>query len=518
MTAPGTERLELLLEVGRLLSSKLELPELLVSVLSLASRVVNAETASLLLLDERTQELYFDVALGLGEEASRMRLKVGQGIAGTVAATRRPEIINEVQKDPRWSAAMDHQSGFTTRSILAVPIVLKGRLLGVVEAINKNGGVFDEADRAAFDAFASQAAVAIDNARLFASLREEKFKLNSIFAQMHDGAILADAAGKVLLANDAARRFLGAEIPNLADGFANMGLTPSLSRLLSSEAPVQDFAAVRKEPTLLVVAGRVTRAPLAVSEGRLFVFRDETESWRQERLKRSFLSLISHKLKTPLASVIGFSDILLGELDPAQTDPARYKIVKTINEQSAKVGELVDKLLRYTVVESPEATLDVQSVSVDEAVAEALKGLRDKIASRNAKVDYRPSGMTLPLDRGLFVEAVKNLIENALKFDPKPSPNVGMRAAVEGDWAALSVSDLGPGIPPEAQLRVFSRFHQVEKDFTGQIDGMGLGLAFVKRVCELHGGHVDLQSKLGAGTTVTLTLPRKRPAGGSFVH
>src|SRR5476649_2743907 len=99
MVSREAQRLELLLEVGRLLSSKLELAELLTTVLELASRVVDAETASLLLLDPTANELYFDVALGLGPEASKVRLKLGQGIAGTVAQTRKPEIINEVRND-----------------------------------------------------------------------------------------------------------------------------------------------------------------------------------------------------------------------------------------------------------------------------------------------------------------------------------------------------------------------------------------------------------------------------------
>ena len=147
MAARDSQRLELLLEMGRLLSSKLELADLLATVLRLASRVVDAETASLLLLDEKTQELYFDVALDLGEDAAKVRLKPGQGIAGTIAQTRKPEIINEAAKDPRWSPQMDEKSGFTTRSILAVPLLLKGRLLGVVEALNKQGGAFDERSR-----------------------------------------------------------------------------------------------------------------------------------------------------------------------------------------------------------------------------------------------------------------------------------------------------------------------------------------------------------------------------------
>ncbi|MDE2144076.1 MAG: HAMP domain-containing histidine kinase, partial [Elusimicrobia bacterium] len=123
-----------------------------------------------------------------------------------------------------------------------------------------------------------------------------------------------------------------------------------------------------------------------------------------------------------------------------------------------------------------------------------------------------PSGLTVSADRGMLVEVVKNLVENALKFDPTPSPVVAVRVKADDDRAALSVTDLGPGIPPEAHGAVFSRFHQVEKDFTGQMEGMGLGLPFVKKVAELHGGHATLRSKLGEGTTVTVTWPRRRPA------
>ena len=107
----------------------------------------------------------------------------------------------------------------------------------------------------------------------------------------------------------------------------------------------------------------------------------------------------------------------------------------------------------------------------------------------------------------MAVEVVKNLVENAIKFDTGEAPVVTVRARGDGRRAVLTVSDNGPGFPPEAHEAVFSRFHQVEKDFTGQQDGMGLGLPFVKKVAELHGGTVALSSTLGHGATVTVTWP-----------
>jgi len=513
MNARESRRLELLFDMGRLLASKLELPDLLKTVLELAAEIVDAETGSLLLLDEAAQELYFDVALGLGDQLAKVRLKVGQGIAGTVAKSRRAEIINEVRKDPRWSPRMDEQTGFVTRSILAAPILVKGRLLGVVEAINKRDGGFDAEDLSAFEAFASQAAVAIENARLFASLKEERFKLETVFSQMQDGAVLTDASGKVLLANAAAAGLLGAVPKDAAGAFAGLETVPPVAELLAAEKGGAPFVATRREPTLFVLAGRVTRAPLSVGEGRLFVFRDDTEASRQEMLKRTFLSLVSHKLKTPVAVVIGFSDLLLGDLDPATTDPNRYKSIKTINEQATKVGVLLEKLLRFVAVEDPEAVVACTDVHIDEAIAQAVAGVAKRAEERGAKITAPASGLIARVDRVMIVEALKGLLDNALKFDASSAPAVTVTAkSLPGGGLALSVADRGPGIPPEAREAVFSRFHQVEKDFTGQQDGMGLGLAYVRRVAELHGGTARLESTLGAGTTVTISLPAPRDA------
>ncbi|MEK9145853.1 MAG: GAF domain-containing protein, partial [Elusimicrobiota bacterium] len=235
MAVSPKEDLEILLEAGNLLAAKLDLSELLTTIMKLAARIVDAETGSLFLVDERTQELYFHVALGLPPEVAKIRLKMGQGIVGVTAQEGKPQIVNDVSKDPRWSKKVDKDSGFVTRSILAVPVVLKGRLIGVVEAINKIEGIFTPRDVRIFEAFAAQAAVAIDNARLFASLSEEKAKLSTLFDEMTDAAVLCDGEGKVLLANGAARKFFpggGGEGFSLEEAFAGLDVSPSLVSVL----------------------------------------------------------------------------------------------------------------------------------------------------------------------------------------------------------------------------------------------------------------------------------------------
>ncbi len=174
------------------------------------------------------------------------------------------------------------------------------------------------------------------------------------------------------------------------------------------------------------------------------------------------------------------------------------------------MSELVDKLLSYTTIESPDVQVVIEAFALDAATGDALAAMKERFEERGVVVDAPKTGITLMGDKRLFVEALKNLLDNAVKFNSKPAPLVILRTEAEGDWAAITLGDDGPGIPPEEHERVFSRFHQVEKDFTGQQEGMGLGLAFVRKVAILHGGNAVLRSKLGTGTEVTMTVPRRR--------
>lgn len=512
------ESLQVLLDVCLLLSSKVDLPELLKTILSLASRVVNAETASLLLLDAQTQELYFDVALGLDPAVSKIRLKMGQGIAGAVAQTGKPAIINDAKSDPRWSSTVDKQSGFQTRSILAVPMTIKGKLVGVVEAINHLHGPFGDIDLRLFEAFASQAAIAIDNARLFASLQEEKAKLDTAFNEMRDGVILTDEAGTVLLANPAASRFLGLSggpATSLSTAFAATRVVPSFEKLASRSNEPVPFEVVRDKPKRLILAGTAYSFKFQAvgskqaTYGRFFVFRDVTEERQEELLKRSFLSLVSHKLMTPLVSITGYSEVLLMDGDlPKPTLSA----LTAISGQGKKLADLVEKLLAFTNLEGLDpATLKQQSFPIDRAVEQATAALQKLLDAQKAEIVVESApDVTVFGDPSLIRDALKNLIENGAKFNTKEKKRISIRSEAQDDFVIVRIEDNGPGIPPEDLEKVFSKFHQVEASFTGQVEGAGLGLPFVKKVIEFHGGKVWLESRLAEGTTASVMLPRPK--------
>ena len=524
--AARADSLELLLEASLLLSSKLEVAELLETILKLSTRVVDAERASVLLVDPDTQELYFDVALGLDPAPARIRLPKGQGIAGACALEGKTLVINDVRSDPRWSSSVDKESGFVTRSILASPMTVRGRVIGVVEAINRREAGFSQDDVRIFEAFAAQAAAAVENALLFATVREEKARLDTVFTRMTDGALLTDESGAVVLANGAAAKQLGPccrKGSRLEGAFQGFAMKPGPAELLASPQAHLDFDAEREEPKPLILAGTASLvhydrpgARGTSSTGRLLVFRDVTAQRQEEVLKRNFLSLISHKLKTPLAAITGYSEVIIDESGHTSVPPVIRDAARTIQAQGNKLAELVEKLLNFTVLEDlKNAQMVLETVEVDALVAEAAAALKEWLAEREGRVEYRPApGLRVWGDKVLLRDVVKNLIENGVKFTGRAG-RVEVWAEPAGDEVALCVRDSGPGIPPEEQEKVFDKFYQVEASFTGQVEGWGLGLPFAKKIVEMHGGRIALESAIGAGTTVRVWLPaRGRPAAG----
>lgn len=170
--------LNTLSEISRNINSILDLDPLLNVVMQNATEVMKAEVSSVLLLDENEKELIFRIALGeKGEKVKKIRLKVGEGIAGWVAKTGKPIIVNDVKDEPRFNKRVDRKTGFKTRSILCVPLYSKEKMIGVIQVINKKDYLpFTNGDEELLNTFACHAAIAIENAKLYENIREEERK------------------------------------------------------------------------------------------------------------------------------------------------------------------------------------------------------------------------------------------------------------------------------------------------------------------------------------------------------
>jgi signal transduction histidine kinase/GAF domain-containing protein len=252
-TQRRVQELAFLNEVGRTMTSSLDLEQILTTVMKETALVLKTEAGSVLLLDKEGNELVFEAAVGSrSEKLKGLRLPLGQGVAGWVAREGQPLLVSDVGEDPRFYPGIDGASGFRTESILAVPLKVKGKVIGVIEAVNKTEGDFSQADVELLSSMAQSAAVAIENARLYEAigeysrtlekkvvlrtrdLVEEKGKVDAILHNIADGLLVVDTEDRLILANLVAARVLGFEfeeaVGHKIDGEV---LPPPLGSLIS---------------------------------------------------------------------------------------------------------------------------------------------------------------------------------------------------------------------------------------------------------------------------------------------
>jgi protein-histidine pros-kinase len=253
------------------------------------------------------------------------------------------------------------------------------------------------------------------------------------------------------------------------------------------------------------------------------IMRDITERRRNEdmrrdnerlalanRAKSEFLTVMSHELRTPLNAIIGFSELLKikgsGDLNEKQQ---RY--ADNVYSSGKHLLSIIDDILDLTRVESGKMEFAIEHVSVPVAVNEVLENIKEIAGKQNIiiKKDMKPEIEFIDTDGQKFRQVLNNLLGNAVKFSKPEGGTVTITAEMEGDMAKFSVSDTGIGIKDTDMGRLFHGFEQLDAGIARKYGGTGLGLAVSKKVVELLGGSITVESRYGQGSTFTFTLPIK---------
>lgn len=299
-TKARLEILETMEEMGRLLNSTLDEREVRKRAMEAATRLTRSEVGSLLLIDPETKELFFEVALGeKGEKVSEMRLKRGEGIAGWVAETGEAQIVNDVHADPRFFKRADDKSGFITRNMICVPVRLREKTIGVLQAINKKKGKFNRADLDGFRALSSQVAIAIENAGLYKELKETFFNTVS-------------ALGDAIEAKDA---YTGGHTKRVLEYSIIVGkrleLSPSEMDNLKLAAALHDIGKIGVEDRILGKPGKLDPEENEVMESHAIIGARIVENIRP---LREIVPGIRHHHEQYDGN--GYPDVLKGEEIP----------------------------------------------------------------------------------------------------------------------------------------------------------------------------------------------------------
>ncbi len=258
--------------------------------------------------------------------------------------------------------------------------------------------------------------------------------------------------------------------------------------------------------------------------GTLVTFADVTDSKRVEdvllernealeasdRLKTTFLSHVSYELRTPLTTIIGFTDLLAEPaIGPLTAKQREY--LNDIKTSSQALLNIINDILDLAVIDAGALDLKLSSVDLKHAIEAAELGVRERLTRSkiHLQVHVAKDAATVMADENRLIQVLYNLLSNAIGFSPEDG-TITLSCRSEKDGLSISVQDTGLGIPEEEQATVFERFESRSKGSRHR--GAGLGLSLVKSIVELHNGRIDLRSTPGAGTTVTIILPRSHPA------
>lgn len=340
-------------------------------------------------------------------------------------------------------------------------------------------------------------------------------EIASIFQLTADGFVAFNGKGRVSYVNPAFARMTGFEREDLR-GLDEFDFERQLSSLIDPRQPAQtagngDPIVHFRQPreTVLQRSRRDARDLEGRLVGRLLHFRDITLETELMRANGEFLSNAAHELRTPMASIHGFVELLLKqELPPDK----RRQVLETIHRQSTRLIEIVNELLEVARFDARAARdLDCRPL----ALAPLVRSTAGELMSPG---DPHRATLALPADadspwvladRDRLIQALVNVLSNAFKYSPDGGEvivSLSERKRSEQDWAGITVRDRGIGMTPQELERVFDRFFRAHP--AGTIPGTGLGMAMVKKIIDGHGGQVEIASTVGEGTEVTLWLPR----------
>ena len=325
--------------------------------------------------------------------------------------------------------------------------------------------------------------------------------ITDVLRSMDDAAAVVDSSGLVLAASQAATRF-GIDVGATLD---NPELRQLVRSVRASGGSVTESMRLTRgglslDPRLVSARASVIGARLV-----LMIIRDVTEQERLDQMRRDFVANTSHELKTPVGAV----SLLAEAIESAADDPAQVRIFAArISAEAGRLGQLTGRIMSLSRLQAEDGLTKVGRVAIDEVIASSIEA--HVVQADSAGVDLTRGG-----DRGIWVrgdsqiliEAVGNLIANAILYSPRGS-RVGVGVKADDGVVEIAVSDQGIGIAEADRERIFERFYRADEARSRRTGGTGLGLSIVKHATQRHGGEVRLWSRPGRGSTFTIRLPR----------
>lgn len=534
-----SQELLFLIETTRSIGEELDLGGKLSHVAGNIAMALRADAVAILLADEEEADVLHLVAL-------HQVLGGGTRVPQRLGLHNYPELRAVLQEDHQALGLGEEEVRIRTLydllgvkekgPLLIQPVARQGRVLGVILVYNGPAKPeFTSEQELLATTIGVQIAGAVESNRLYGAVgsqareltellktRENEFKRqDAILESMSEGIVASDARGRIVLLNRAAETLLGVKrVAALNQPVAGVLAASTLKGRLEPDL----FIDLAEPATETFDLGdrqlRANAAPVISRNGErlgvVAVLQDTTRQYLAEESKHDFVASISRELRTPLAAIKGYTEVMLsgmaGDL-PATSE----QFLNVIRENTLKMASLTDNIIFMADLERDQIKLQYEEVNVAGIVRKMVGQYRKRIEERSLTVDLDiPSDLPpAEADPARLHLILDNLLSNAVKFTfPNGHITIGCRAVYgtlgQPTYVSIWISDTGVGIPPDEQNNVWRRFYRVDNPLSLEAGGLGLGLTIVKTLVEAHGGRVWADSTLNRGSTFTVLLPIKR--------
>ncbi len=507
-----------LLEIARSISQELDLETLLKRILDVSVEMLAGQAGLIVLREEHGG---WTVASAVSIPAAFVRYL--DPLLNDVpdhedpARFELPE-INRLLQNVARSASWGLLTG------VGLPLIARQKVIGIIFIFRSYPGVFSVNDHALLQSFADQAAIAVYNAKLYTQVTHEKQRLGALLDSAADGILILSPGHVIERGNPSLARMLNTSLDRIQgekheniiqwEGKIN---GPTLEEAEADGWPLAPNATLYVEGDLKRTFGKplavgITYSALMSTEGSdwrlvniIGTLRDITRFREAEEIKTTFISVISHELKTPIALIKGYVGTLRRQdvtWEPAVVDDS----LAVIEEEADHLTELVENLLDATRLQAGALKMNFSDTSIEALAKRIADRFRTQSDRHKIVVDFPPDFPVIMGDETRLAQVLSNLISNAIKYSPDGG-EIAIRGEIQPDQVVISVSDQGPGIDAEDIAHVFERFYR-STSAARNTKGTGLGLFLAKAVVDAHGGEIWVDPAPREGARVCFSLPR----------
>jgi PAS domain S-box-containing protein len=514
-----------LLQTSASVVSTLESQTVLDRILEQVEKLLDVEMSAIIALERRDGTFRTQSSRGITRmHASQMIVNPDDTNSMILKALRQrePVQISDVL-DLQHSDQMRTQANEVGyRSVLAIPLQTLYAPPSVLLIFRTEAHVFTNREISLLTNFANHAAMAIENAALYARsdmrLQEQTRRLESLIQSLRDGLVLENLSGEIVYANRRVRQLanipgdeiIGAPVNDILDRLlADVNHADEIRDRLNTVPSSPEWNIIEFEMThrgrklnIRIQVFRVTDS-FGVLIGRGLIFYDVTADKELEHMKSRLVSTVSHELRTPLASIKGYATTLLAE-DVNWDLQSQREFLNIISSETDRLSGMVTDLLDLSKIEAGSLPINRTAVFLDEIIRNASRQSYPSSLGR-LHLELNPDLPELFLDKRLIEVVFRNLIENAIKYASDDSP-ITIRANIEQRNLIVYVQDEGPGIPEQFQEQLFESFYRPEMDANKGISGFGLGLTISKGFIEAHGGQIWIEP-CSTGACFAFSIP-----------